>query len=78
MAKYQIRPIRIEGNVAYIPLTRGFEAVIDAADVPLVDGRNWCAAVKPNATYAVRKEKRDGKIVGMHLHRVILSAPADM
>lgn len=47
------RPIRIEGTIAYVALTQGYEAVIDAADVPLVDGRNWIAAV-------VRR--RDGSI----------------
>ena len=41
MAKKEIRPIRIEGNVAYVPLTQGREAVIDAADAEIVDGRNW-------------------------------------
>lgn len=30
----KVRPIRIEGDLAYIPLTRGLEAIIDAVDVP--------------------------------------------
>ena len=30
------RPIRIEGDVAYVPLTKGYEAVIDVAADPLV------------------------------------------
>lgn len=30
------RPIRIDGDVAYIPLTKGYEAIIDAAYVHLV------------------------------------------
>ena len=38
-----IRQIRVDGNIAYVPLTRGYEAVIDAADVPLVEGWNWYA-----------------------------------
>lgn len=78
MAAKSLRPIRIEGNVAYIPLTKHFEAIIDTADVPLVDDRNWCAAVRPNGTYAVSKGRCDGKMIGVHLHRVILSAPAGM
>jgi hypothetical protein len=41
MAKKEIRPIRIEGNVAYVPLTQGYEAVIDAADAAIVSSRNW-------------------------------------
>jgi len=31
MASKQIRPIRVEGNIAYVPLTKGYVAVIDAA-----------------------------------------------
>jgi len=38
-----IRAIHIEGNVARVLLTQGYETIIDAADVPLVEGRNWCA-----------------------------------
>jgi len=41
MAKKEIRPIRIEGNIAFVPLTQGYEAIIDAADVAIVAGRNW-------------------------------------
>lgn len=37
----QPRLIRIEGDVAYVPLTKGYEAVIDAADAPLVGVCNW-------------------------------------
>jgi hypothetical protein len=41
MAKKEIRPIRVEGNIAYVPLTQGSDAMIDAADLHLVAGRNW-------------------------------------
>lgn len=43
------RPIRIEGDVAYVPLTQGYTAIIDAGDVPLVEGRSWQADIKPRA-----------------------------
>lgn len=36
-----VRPIRVEGNAAYVPLTRGFVAVIDAEDALLVRDWNW-------------------------------------
>jgi hypothetical protein len=29
-----VRPIRVEGDVAYIPLTQGYEAIIDTIDRP--------------------------------------------
>ena len=78
MAKKAIRPIRIEGNIAYVPLTQGYEAVIDAADVPLVDGVNWCAAVDNKNVYAVRSVRNQGKQRQVRMHRVISSAPDDL
>ena len=68
MAPQQIRPIRVEGNVAYVPLTRGYEAIIDAEDVPLVSGHNWYAKVTPHTVYAVRRPSSGA----IYLHRVIL------
>ncbi len=68
------RPIRIEGDVAYVPLTKGYEAVIDAADVPLVEGRNWRALVAKHTVYAMRSgpapEER-----GIYLHRFLMGEP---
>jgi len=69
------RAIRIEGEYAFIPLTKGFEARIDAVDVPLVKGRNWTAIVigrKVKRVYAavgVRVGK--GKTRLAYLHRVL-------
>lgn len=45
MSRFDPRPIRIEGDTAYVPLTKGYEAVIDAADVELVASRRWFANV---------------------------------
>ena len=74
-----IRPIRIEGNLAYVPLTQGYEAVIDAADVPLVEGRNWHASVNRSTVYAQRSEAGAGgngpKHRAVQLHRVIMGEP---
>lgn len=82
MAKISIRPIRIEGNLAFVPLTKGYEVIIDACDVPLVEEYNWYAYVKKNATYAMRKTPHDthGKqqSILMHrvlMHRVLMDAP---
>jgi hypothetical protein len=71
MAKKAIRPIRIEGQLAYVPLTKGYEAIIDAADVPLVDGFNWTADVKPHTVYAYRKSPRPEQR-NITLHKTIL------
>jgi hypothetical protein len=75
MAKKPIRPIRIEGNIAYVPLTRGYEAVIDAADVPLIDGFSWFAAIAQGTVYARASHYRPGKPqVTLQMHRVIIGA----
>ena len=61
--------VRIEGNVAYVELTKGFEAIIDVADVSLVCAHSW--HVVPNkmgGQYA-----RSGKVG--YMHRFITNAP---
>lgn len=70
-----IRPIRIEGKVAYVPLSRGYEAIIDAADVPLVESYNWCAMVDGHTVYAVRTDYTGPKQRKVYLHRLIMGEP---
>lgn len=65
-----IRPIRIEGNIAFVPLTRGYEAIIDAADAEFVGQWNWCAHVKDRTVYAIRAHK--GR--SLYLHRALTQA----
>jgi hypothetical protein len=70
-----IRPIKILGSDAFITLTQGYVSVIDAADVSLVEGRNWSADVhRRNGeiwnVYAVALV--EGKLT--RLHRVITAA----
>ncbi|MFN8996259.1 MAG: hypothetical protein ACK5X3_21690 [Pseudomonadota bacterium] len=66
-----IRPIRIEGNTAYVPLTHGCEAVIDAEDVNLVEGHNWHALIQGDCVYAGCRILIDGKPKTLKLHRAI-------
>ena len=70
-----IRQIRVDGNIAYVPLTKGYEAVIDAADVPLVDGWNWTANVRSHTVYAQRKDRSGPMPRTVMLHRVIARTP---
>lgn len=72
------RPIRVQGLLAYVPLTKGYEAVIDAADIALAEGKNWRASVRKHAVYAVRKEIVDGKAVVVSLHRLLMAAPSHL
>jgi hypothetical protein len=69
-----VRPIRVEGDLAYITLTKGYVAVIDATDVPLVERWNWYAIVRPRAVYAARRDRR--RII--LLHRAILGEPSGL
>jgi hypothetical protein len=70
-----VRPIRIEGDIAYITLTKGYVAVIDAADVPLVEGFNWCAMVRSHTVYAVRGECSGQKQRLVRMHRALMGDP---
>ena len=72
------RQIRIEGDLAYIPLTLGYEAVIDAADVSLVDKWNWCALVTPWSVYAKRSVRTGPKSRSILLHRVLMGEPTGL
>ena len=78
MASKQIRPIRVEGNVAYVPLTKGYEAIIDVADVHLVAGFNWCARVDKRTVYAMRGDCSGPKTVTLFLHHAIMGRPQGM
>ena len=76
MAFIGIRPLRFEGNVAYVPLSQGYEAVIEAEDAPIVGTRNWNALVHPSGrVYAVSKYRLGGEQWRtVFLHRTILIA----
>jgi hypothetical protein len=74
MTSRAVRPIRIEGDVAYVTLTRGYEAIIDAADVPLVEGWNWHAVPEWSTFYARRTDYKNGKKT-VQMHRVIINCP---
>ena len=75
MPKIDIRPIRVEGNVAYVPLTKGYEAVIDADDAYLVEGTSWFARVKNRAIYAQTNAKGSDGPRMPWMHRLIMAAP---
>lgn len=72
------RPVRIDGDIAYVPLTRGYEAVIDAADVELVSAFNWQAFVGSHTIYAQRTDQSGGKRKTVRMHRVISCASSDL
>lgn len=72
------RPIEVVGDVAYIPLTQGKTAIIDAKDVPLVEGRNWCVQRwSGSLCYAVSNIQGSRRTL-LYMHRVILEPPGGM
>ncbi len=74
-AHRKVRPIRIDGDTAFVPLTRGFEAAIDAADAMLVEGYNWSVLLtKYGHAYAQRTAQIDGKRYAILMHRAVLDA----
>ena len=68
------RPIRIEGDTAFIQLTKGYTTAIDVADVALAEGRNWCSLIAPHTVYA--QGKINNKTV--FLHRLLLGFPSGL
>lgn len=72
------RTIRVEGDIAYVPLTQGYEAVIDAADVHLVKGHNWCADVRGHTIYAIRTDCSGHKKRKVYMHRSLMGDTAGL
>ena len=70
-----LRPIRIDGDVAHVDLTRGKVSIIDAADVHLIEGKNWQAKPCLNTFYANRSASINGEKVTTSIHRVLMSPP---
>ena len=75
MAKPELRPIRIEGNLAFITLTKGYEAIIDADDVDIVARYHWSARIVRNTVYGQRADWSTGKMKLVRLHREIMQPP---
>lgn len=69
------REIVVIGQYAYIPLTQGYTATIDAADVPLVEGYDWNAFISKHTTYVRRRTTIEGRMRNIWLHRVIAQTP---
>lgn len=72
MAQKAIRPIRVEDNLAFITLTKGYEAIIDAVDVPLAHEKHWFAHRNRQAVYAATMVQRaDGSRMMLYLHATL-------
>jgi len=70
----RIRPIRIEGNIAYVTLTKGNEAIIDAESAALVCMHNWYSKPDKHTSYAIRNETFGDRQIKIAMHRLIMQA----
>lgn len=69
-----IRPIVVRGDVAEIELTSGLKAIIDAEDIPLVQGRSWFTMGAKHKRYAATRDGGAPKT----LHRFLMNPPDGM
>ena len=67
------RKIRIEGEIGYVPLPDGTEALIDAEDAELVGQYSWCLDGRGYAKTLVRD--RSGNRKTLKLHRLVMGEP---
>lgn len=75
-----IRQIRIDGDIAYVPITKGYEAVIDVSDVGIVSKFNWSATTGGTTVYAHTNIRcpQTGKYKLISLHRFLMHPPSDL
>lgn len=66
------QPIRIEGDVAFVTLTKGHVAIFDAADIGIVADRKWYAVMDRNKVYAATKTGSDNHST-LLMHRLIMN-----
>lgn len=69
------RAFNIKGDIAEVPLTQGYVAIIDADDADYFGQWLWCVDANPPHVYAKRNVKVDGRVKTIYLHREILKAP---
>ena len=68
------RKITIDGDVAYIPLTKGYTAIIDTCDLHIVEGMNWQSFVTFKSDGTIRTVYAVLSNGGEFMHRLIMSA----
>jgi hypothetical protein len=69
-----VRPMRVVGDLLYIDLGNGVEAVTDAAHLPRVRGINWNLSA-PQGNVTTNWATTGGKQRTIVLHRLVLGAP---
>lgn len=71
------RPCREQDGIGIVPLTKGLEALVDLADLPLVGAFNWSTLCNSQGhAYAQRSVTRDRVTKSILMHRLITDCPA--
>jgi hypothetical protein len=70
--KMKKRKIRIEGDIGYVPLADGTEAIIDAEDAELVGQYNWSLS---HGYVVTNLPLGNGKRRTLLLHRLVMGDP---
>lgn len=69
-----VRPVRIEGDTVFVPLTKGYVARCSVDDLDVVAPWNWTASEHGKTVYACRTVSIGGKKNRLWLHRAIMQA----
>jgi len=71
----------VDGDLGFLPLSRGKWTVVDAADFETASVLKWCACPSRSAHsvrwYADRRPTIDGRLTSQRLHRFLLDAASD-
>jgi hypothetical protein len=77
--KYNKRDVIDNGDgTASVPLTKGYTALIDTGDIPLVCPYSWHARTTASGSVYAATRLRDEGQTFVYLHRLLTSAPRDM
>jgi len=75
-------PLRIYGQLAFVPLTRGYSTAVDLLDLPRVLKHKWFAMVTDDGkVYAKRNASKRSEVDGPRsilLHRFLMGTPQGM
>jgi hypothetical protein len=66
------RHVSVQGEVAYVTLTRGCQAVIDAEDAPKAARHNWVGFPRGHLMYARTIIQVNGKPRALFLHQLVM------
>ena len=75
----RVSKIRIEGEIAYVELTRGYETIIDKEDVPLLADKKCRVIIQKRTNYAMYSYKDEsGKHRSVGVHRFLMNVGTNL